>query len=94
LLLGLIRPTKGTIQWKSFGAPFALNVILTIPAVAVVHSHHYGPIYPWAQPLLAMLPARGGFIHVTFETSLTIVISGVVLIIAGWWHFVRRDMYA
>jgi len=78
--------------WKSFGAPFTLNVILTIPAVAVAHSERYGPVYPWAQPMLAMLPTDHGFLSVTPETSATIIISGVVLIVGGWWHFSKRDM--
>lgn len=48
--------------WKSFGAPFALNVILTIPAVAVAHSARFGPVYPWAQPMLAMIPTGHHFL--------------------------------
>lgn len=78
--------------WKSFGAPFALNIILTIPAVAVAHSSRFGPIYPWAQPMLAMMPTGHHFIYVTTKTAMTIVISGVVLIAIGWVHFSKRDI--
>lgn len=77
--------------WKSFGAPFALNIILTIPAMAVAHSHTYGPIYPWTQPMLAMLNSHQGIINVTSETLMTIVISGIVFITVGLLHFTRRD---
>lgn len=78
--------------WKSFGAPFAVNVILTIPAVAVAHSSRFGPVYPWAQPMLAMMPGGHHFLSMTTKTVTTIVISAVVLILAGWMHFARRDV--
>lgn len=78
--------------WKSFGAPFALNIILTIPGVAVAHSHTYGPIYPWTQPMLAMLNMNhGNLLNVTTETLLTIVISGIVFVTVGLLHFTKRD---
>lgn len=78
--------------WKSFGAPFAVNIILTIPAVAVAHSSRFGPVYPWAQPMLAMMPAGHHFLYVTVKTATTIIVSGIVLILVGWVHFSRRDM--
>lgn len=78
--------------WKSFGAPFAVNVILTIPAVAVAHSSRFGPVYPWAQPMLAMMPSGHHFLYVTTKTASTIIISGMVLVAVGWTHFSRRDI--
>lgn len=78
--------------WKSFGAPFALNIILTIPAVAVAHSSRFGPWYPWAQPMLIMQPGGHHFLNVTPKTTTTIVLSAVILIAAGWLHFKRRDI--
>lgn len=75
--------------WKSFGAPFALNIILTIPAVAVAHSSRFGPIYPWAMPMRTMMP---GGSYLTPTCIWTMVISGIVLVIAGWMHFSRRDI--
>lgn len=81
-----------SMWWKSFGAPFALNVILTIPAVAVAHSSRFGPIYPWAQPMLAMLPSGHQFLNVTTKTTLTIIVSGILLVAVGWFHFQKRDI--
>ncbi|WP_067624140.1 ABC transporter permease [Alicyclobacillus acidiphilus] len=78
--------------WKSFGAPFAVNVILTIPGVAVAHSSRFGPVYPWAQPMLAMMPGGHHFLDMTTKTTSTIIISGVVLILVGWLHFAKRDI--
>lgn len=80
--------------WKSFGAPFALNIILTIPAVAVAHSVRFGPVYPWAQPMLAMIPGGHHLLNVTLKTSMTIVLSAIVLVAVGWLHFKRRDITA
>ncbi|MCL6626793.1 MAG: ABC transporter permease [Alicyclobacillus shizuokensis] len=80
--------------WKSFGAPFALNIIFTIPAMAVANSSIYAPIYPWAQPMLAMLPGHQGTLNITTETAMTITIAGIVFIIGGWVHFTRRDIHA
>jgi len=80
--------------WKSFGAQFAVNVIMTIPAIAVVHSSTYGPFYLWVQPMLAMLPSAHGILNVTVETSTTLLITGLVFIIGGWAHFTNRDVHA
>lgn len=78
--------------WKSFGAPFAVNIILTIPAVAVAHSSRFGPVYPWAQPMLAMMPGSHHFLYMTTKTASTIIISAIVLVLTGWMHFSRRDI--
>lgn len=80
--------------WKSFAAPFALNVICTIPASAVEGSNLYAPMYPWAQPMLAMLPGSSGLLYVTKETAITIAIAGIVFIVGGWIHFRTRDICA
>jgi hypothetical protein len=80
--------------WKSFGAPFALNIILTIPAMSIASSSIYAPLYPWAQPVLAMLPRQQGMLNVTPETMLTMTIAGVIFILGGWLHFTRRDIQA
>lgn len=80
--------------WKSFGTPFALNVILTIPAMEISGSSTLAPIYPWAQPMLAMLPSTQGILNMTMETAITITIAGAVFIIGGWLHFIKRDVYS
>lgn len=43
-----------SIMWKSFAAPFVINVIFTLPAVMIVNSEKFGPYYPWTQPFLMM----------------------------------------
>ncbi|WEG14605.1 hypothetical protein PU629_09695 [Pullulanibacillus sp. KACC 23026] len=76
----------------SFGAPFALNIICTIPALAVSISSQLAPIYPWTQPMLAMSPAQSGVLNVTTETGVTILVAGLAFIIGGWSHFIKRDL--
>lgn len=80
--------------WKSFGAPFALNIIFTIPALAISNSSTYAPAYPWAQPMLAMLPTQNGIPNITPETALTVTLAGITFIIGGWLHFIKRDIHA
>ena len=84
-----------SISWKSFGAPFALNAILTLPAVLIANSETYGPYYPWAQPLLGMLPADNGMFLIPQTTLTTVILVTTVLAVGGGWtHFVRRDVQA
>lgn len=43
--------------------------------------------------MLAM-PRDHGMSNVTTETAMTIAIAGIVFVIGGWLHFVKRDIYA
>lgn len=83
-----------SVIWRSFGAPLALNVVLTLPAILVANSEKYGPFYPWAQPLLAMSQQEGDvFFNVSLETLFFVIIGGfIIAFIGGWWTFVRRDV--
>jgi lantibiotic transport system permease protein len=76
-----------SIWWKSFAAPFALNVVFTIPSAAIGSSNVYAPIYPWAQPMLAMLPNAHAGLTVTSTMAVTVALSGVVFIVGGWLYF-------
>lgn len=79
--------------WKSFGTPFALNIICTIPSLVVSNSSYYARLYPWTQPMLAMSPLQNGVLDVLPESLVTITVSGLVFIIGGWFHFIKRDLY-
>lgn len=85
-----------SVIWRSFGAPLALNVVLTLPAVLIANSETFGPFYPWAQPLLAMSPQEGdAMFNVSLETLFIVMIGGfLTALIGGWWTFVRRDVTA
>lgn len=86
-----------SVLWRNFGVPLAMNVVLTLPAILAANSETFGPFYPWAQPLLAMLPQEGGtsLFNVSLETLFIVIIGGfLVALVGGWQTFVRRDITA
>lgn len=79
--------------WKNFAGAFVINVILTLPAIMAAQSAKFGPWYPWAQPLLAMLPsqARGEWIAVSTETLIFIIGgSSLLFFLVGILSFRKR----
>lgn len=78
--------------WRSFGVPLAINIALSLPTILAVQSKELGPFYPWAQPMLAMMPTGNGYLDVHTETLVMVVgIGFLVAGIGGWLHFIRRD---
>ena len=78
--------------WSSFAAPMALCVGLTIPAMIISQSERFGPIYPWAQPLLGMIPAgtEKELLFLSTQGLSIIVISFILLFSGGVIHFMRK----
>ncbi|PYI53749.1 ABC transporter permease [Paenibacillus flagellatus] len=81
--------------WPSFAAPLAVNVIFTIPNILITNSAEYGPYYPWAQPMLAMIPRGGemsfGAFNVTPETLFLVILGSFVLFgVSGYVYFARK----
>jgi len=85
-----------SIAWSSFAAPLALNFVFTIPNILVANSADYGPFYPWAQPLLAMMPLNPdnfGAFNVSFETLIYVILgSFVVFFVSGFTYFQRKEV--
>lgn len=87
-------------RWKSFGAALALNVCFTLPAIFAAQSSEFGPWYPWAQPLLAMLPARAeisasGPLSIAPETFWLVIVGGfAVALVGGLLTIARADVTA
>lgn len=83
-----------SVAFQSFAAPLAVNVIFTLPNMLIVNSSTYGPFYPWAQPMLAMLPREGygfGTFNLSLETLLLVVLGSFCLFFAsGLTYFVRK----
>ncbi|QKY70733.1 ABC transporter permease [Lentibacillus sp. CBA3610] len=82
-----------SILWKSFAAPFAVNVIFTLPSILAVNSETYGPYYPWGQPFLMMYAggAQESVFFVPWEQVLTVVGGSLVIFFAaGWIYFQRK----
>ncbi|MBU7314150.1 ABC transporter permease [Paenibacillus oleatilyticus] len=85
-----------SVAWSSFAAPLAINVIFTIPNMLIVNSSDYGPYYPWAQPVLSMLPkgqADFGAFNVPLETLLFVILgSFLVFFASGLTYFRRKEI--
>jgi len=80
--------------WPSFAAPLAVNVIFTLPNMLVVNSAEYGPYYPWAQPMLAMVPSGEvtvGAFNISYFTLFGIIGGSFLLFfVMGWSYFSRK----
>ena len=83
-----------SLVWSSFAAPLAVNVSLTIPNLLIINSDKIGPFYPWAQPLLAMMPrgqADYGAFNLPYESLLiTVLGSFLSFLISGMLYFRRK----
>lgn len=83
-----------SLVWSSFAAPLAVNVSLTIPNLLIINSAKVGPFYPWAQPLLAMMPrgqADYGAFNLPHESLLITVLGSFLLFLtAGMLYFRRK----
>ena len=82
-----------SILFKSFAAPFAVNVILTLPTILVVNSERLGFFYPWAQPFLMMYIGgeTGDTFFVPWDQLLTVVGGSFILFfIGGYLYFQRK----
>lgn len=82
-----------SVMWKSFAAPFAVNVIFTLPTILAVNSERFGPYYPWAQPF-SMMYVDGqdqGVFSFPWEHVLTVVGgSFVIFFLFGYLYFQRK----
>ncbi|HET7578989.1 MAG TPA: ABC transporter permease [Bacillales bacterium] len=81
--------------WSSFAAPMAINVICTIPSMLIANSATYGPYYPWAQPLLAMMPnaKSAGILFVSAETLFLVIAGSFVIFFVGGLTFFQKRAY-
>lgn len=81
-----------SILFKSFAAPFAVNVIFTLPSILAVNSERFGPFYPWAQPF-SMMYIGGNTDDVFFvpwEQLLTVVGGSFLLFFLGGYIYFQR----
>lgn len=84
-----------SILFKSFAAPFAVNVVFTLPSILAVNSERFGPYYPWAQPFEMMY--IGGntddVFFVPWDQLLTVVGgSFILLFLGGYFYFQRKGV--
>ncbi|MNI79034.1 hypothetical protein D3C73_1354650 [compost metagenome] len=85
-----------SLSWSSFAAPLAVNVSLTIPNMLIINSQDIAPFYPWAQPVLAMMPlgeADFGAFNLPLESLMITVLGSFLLFFAaGFIHFRRKEI--
>ncbi|GAA0482735.1 lantibiotic immunity ABC transporter MutG family permease subunit [Salinibacillus aidingensis] len=83
-----------SMMWKSFAAPFTVNVIFTLPAILAVNSKTFGPVYPWGQPFLMMYAGGGtdAVFFVPWEQVLTIVGGSFLLFFVGGLIYFQRKV--
>lgn len=82
-----------SILFKSFAAPFAVNVIFTLPSILVVNSEKIAPFYPWVQPFSMMYieSETDDVFFIPWEQLLTVVGGSFVLFfVAGLFYFQRK----
>jgi hypothetical protein len=85
-------------RWRAFGAPLALNVALTFPAIFAVQSEQFDEWYPWGLPVVGMMSSFADKITnqwVAFDarTFLIVIVGGfAVWFLGGMVHFVRGDV--
>ncbi|WP_040979559.1 ABC transporter permease [Oceanobacillus jeddahense] len=82
-----------SIAFKSFAAPFTINVIFTLPTILVINSERFGPYYPWGQPFL-MMNVGGSTEDIFFVPwdQILMVTGGSFLLffIGGYLYFKRK----
>ncbi|MEI5908501.1 ABC transporter permease [Bacillus spongiae] len=81
-----------SILFKSFAAPFTVNVVFTLPTILAVNSEKVGPYYPWAQPFSMMYTGdnTGGIFYVPGDQLLTIVGGSFLLFFLGGLFYFQR----
>ncbi|MBY7141930.1 ABC transporter permease [Virgibacillus sp. NKC19-3] len=79
-----------SIYWSSFGAPLALNIGLSLPALLIANSS-FGQFYPWAQPMLAMSPADESPIPSYMVFYMLVLGLFLVITLIGIATFKKRD---
>lgn len=82
-----------SIVFKSFAAPFTVNVIFTLPTILAVNSERFGPYYPWAQPFEMMYVGNPSDVFfVPLEQLLTVVGGSFLLFFFGGLLYFQRKM--
>lgn len=81
-----------SVAFKSFAAPFAVNVIFTLPSILVVNSERFAPYYPWVQPFEMMYIGSPEDIFFVPWDQLLLVVGGsfVLFFIGGYLYFQRK----
>ncbi|GIP18478.1 hypothetical protein J40TS1_41200 [Paenibacillus montaniterrae] len=80
--------------FQSLAAPFAVNVIFTIPTMMVLNSK-FAPYYPWGQPFLMMTVREeaDNFFYIAWEQLLAVVGGSFLLFfLIGYIYLQRKEV--
>nr|WP_256442919.1 ABC transporter permease [Amphibacillus sp. MSJ-3] len=85
-------------MFTSFAGPSVVNVLLTFPAMIIANSQVFGPLYPWAHPVLAMTQAfsaslggEAGFLESSSLFYVTLICSFIIFTVIGMVYFQRKQ---
>lgn len=84
-----------SMLFKSFAAPFAVNVIFTMPTILVMNSEKYAPYYPWGQPFAMMYITddKEDVFFFPWEQLMLVVGGSFILFYAiGYLYFQRKEV--
>ncbi|WP_042148637.1 ABC transporter permease [Paucisalibacillus sp. EB02] len=81
-----------SLLFKSFAAPFAVNVIFTLPTILAINSEKFGAYYPWAQPVLMMNVGEdsNNVFFIPWEQLITVVGGSFLLFFIGGYIYFRQ----
>lgn len=82
-------------MFHSLAAPFAVNVIFTIPTLLVLNSEKLAPYYPWGQPFMMMYVTedQGDIFYIPWEQLITVVGGSFVLFfVIGFVYLQRKEV--
>ncbi|GGE83362.1 ABC transporter permease [Priestia taiwanensis] len=79
--------------WTNFAAPMALNVVVTLPTIIIAQSEQYGPYYPWAQPMISMMPNESNNLFASTETLIFVIGGSFLLFFIGGLTTFTRKIY-
>lgn len=84
-----------SMLFKSFAAPFAVNVIFTMPTILVMNSEKLAPYYPWGQPFAMMYITddKADVFFFPWEQLMLVVGGSFILFYAiGYMYFQRKEV--
>lgn len=88
LLLAVTIQHWVSLRWPSFVTAMGFGMCVMVAGFLAVQSATYGPWFPWSLTLHTLMP-RGTAVNNPMIYS---AVAGLVVAIAGAWHFTRREL--
>ncbi|HUR20635.1 MAG TPA: hypothetical protein VMZ90_07495, partial [Vicinamibacterales bacterium] len=88
LLLAVTIQHWVSLRWPSFVTAMGFGMFAMVAGFLTVQSASYGPWFPWSLTLHTLMP-RG---DATVNPMIYSALAGLVVAVAGAWHFTRREI--